>query len=571
MTDPRPLVVISLLLVVGALANPAFGDDETWKIRKTSWSEADESAYQEFIRSLGYVAFDRRCDTQNGACRGVGDLLASRGNRYRDSDPDWVEQLHTDCADLPLTLRAYFAWKNFLPHAVASGVEPAGYCGVVSDTRFCKNGNRIVSRRAVDTGTAARKVLSSWSVAPTTAIYRTHHLDEQGIGSDFYTPTIDRDGITPGTIIYDPNGHTSMVFDVLDDGRVLYLEAKIGGEIDAGHLTPAKMPLKSASLGWGFKKWKPLEVVGAERDANGSFIGGSTIVPRAPEVPGYSPLQYTGRVEGTEDQYRFDGRLMSYHDFVRHRLARDRLEIDPLVEIGQRVEAACTSLRDRTTAVEHALRVGVHNDPHPERLPPNIYGTGGHWQWSIWERYSSPSRDAHIKTELKHILDAARGFIERHRDGDPMISYDGDNIAADMLVAYLDAADRCSVNYTNSKGRVVELGFIELTRRAFRLSFDPYHCVELRWGARGEELDSCDQDRKKMQWYENQQFLRNQIERRYDDRMDFTVEELAQPRAGNGVTEPPDIDVIRFLESQTHALESHEGPRTRSAPVARAK
>jgi hypothetical protein len=53
-----------------------------------------------------------------------------------------------------------------------------------------------------------------------------------------------------------------------------------------------------------------------------------------------------------------------------------------------------------------------------------------------------------------------------------------------------------------------------------------------------------------MLWYKNEQFLRNQIDRRYDDRMDFTVEELASLRPGNGVAEPPDINVLRYLQSQ---------------------
>jgi hypothetical protein len=539
-----------LLLLICIVLAPAFAQSGTWLVKKTSWSQADEVDYQNFIRFLGYVALDKKCSTPDGVCNGIGDLLDSEGNPYRGTDPSWVNTLHTDCADFPLTLRAYFAWKNFLPHALANGVAPVGYCGVVSDTRFCENGNKVVGRRAVKTGIPARKVLASWSYSPTTSIYRTHYLDEHGLGSDFYTPAIDRKGITPGTIIYDPNGHASMVFDVLDDGRILFLEAKISGAINAGYLTPAKMPLKSDAVGWGFKKWKPVKVVGAELDGNGNYIGGETIVPRAQQVPGYSPVQYTGRVEGTDDKYTLNGQLVTYHEFIRRKLAKEPLKIVPALEIRQLVDAACLGIQDRVLAVNHALQVGMHNDPHPERLPPNIYGTGGHWQWHHWESYSSPSRDAHIKSELKHILDVARSVIQRHRNNDPLVSYNGDNIASGMLKAYVEAARRCDLTYTNSNGRSVKLDFLDVTERAFKLSFDPYHCVELRWGAEGEELDSCKDDSDKILWYRNERFLRNQIDRRYDDRMDFTVEELSSLRPGNGVAEPPDINVIRYLESQ---------------------
>jgi len=541
-------------LLLSAIVAPAFAQDDAWSIRKTTWSQADELGYQEFIRSLGYTAFDRKCDAPAGVCRGIADLLASAGNPYRDSDPDWVGTLHTDCADFPLTLRAYFAWKNFLPYAVASGVAPLGYCGVVADTRFCQNGNKIVARRAVETGISAKRVLTRWSVSPTTSIYRTHYLDEHGLGSDFYTPAIDRSGITPGTIIYNPNGHTSMVFDVLDDGRVLYLEADIGGEINTGYLTPAKLPLRSDAVGWGFKKWKPVTLVGAELDRNGNYVGGETVEPRAPQVPGYSPIQYTARAEGAANEYIFDGRRVSYHEFVRQRLAKAPLEIDPTQEIWHLVDSACRGIQDRVAAVNRALEVGMHNDPHPARLPPNIYGTGGHWQWFHWETYSTPSRDAHIKTELKNIVDASRAIIQRYRRNDPGVVYHGDSIAADMLDAYAEAATRCTVTYTNSDGKPVTLDLLDVTDRAFRLSFDPYHCAELRWGAQGDELASCGSDADKLVWYRNEQYLRNQIESRYDDRMDFTVEELATLRPGNGVAEPPDIDVAGYLKSQMRDL-----------------
>ncbi|KAA3630821.1 MAG: hypothetical protein DWQ08_05680, partial [Proteobacteria bacterium] len=150
-----------------------------------------------------------------------------------------------------------------------------------------------------------------------------------------------------------------------------------------------------------------------------------------------------------------------------------------------------------------------------------------------------------------NILDTSARIIRRHRESDTSISYNGDDIARDMLQAYLDTAGECELSYTNSNGDIVQLGFVEVTARAFRLSFDPYHCAELRWGAKGEELNSCQMDSVKWKWYENEQFLRNQIERRYEDRMGFTVEELTKPGPGNGVIEPPVIDVVRFLESGT--------------------
>jgi hypothetical protein len=82
----------------------------------------------------------------------------------------------------------------------------------------------------------------------------------------------------------------------------------------------------------------------------------------------------------------------------------------------------------------------------------------------------------------------------------------------------------------------------------FRLSFDPYHCVERRWGAVGAELATCRDSGLKRRWYDAEQNLRNQIDRSYEARMDFTVEELEVGRGG--VPAPPDIDTRAYLISE---------------------
>jgi hypothetical protein len=86
-------------------------------------------------------------------------------------------------------------------------------------------------------------------------------------------------------------------------------------------------------------------------------------------------------------------------------------------------------------------------------------------------------------------------------------------------------------------------------RRMFLMSFDPYHCIERRWGATQQaEVMTCPDDPVKAEWYVAQQGLRNQIDRTYDARMDFTLYDLRQgPGPGRGVAAPPDIDVRSYL------------------------
>ncbi len=66
----------------------------------------------------------------------------------------------------------------------------------------------------------------------------------------------------------------------------------------------------------------------------------------------------------------------------------------------------CADLDYRADAVTLALEAGLQNRPQPDRLPENIYGTEGDW-----ETYSTPSRDARLKTAFKELRDNAPRFL----------------------------------------------------------------------------------------------------------------------------------------------------------------
>jgi hypothetical protein len=97
-------------------------------------------------------------------------------------------------------------------------------------------------------------------------------------------------------------------------------------------------------------------------------------------------------------------------------------------------------------------------------------------------------------------------------------------------------------------GRTVSFDFNQAATRLFAISFDPYHCVERRWGATSEEeLASCKDDEIKTRWYNAQQNLRNQAERIYAARARFTVSELENGAAGSGPKKPPRTDLSQLI------------------------
>jgi hypothetical protein len=75
------------------------------------------------------------------------------------------------------------------------------------------------------------------------------------------------------------------------------------------------------------------------------------------------------------------------------------------------------------------------------------------------------------------------------------------------------------------------------------MSFDPYQCVERRWG--DVDAPTCADDSIKRAWYEAEQNLRNQLERTYDARMDFALVDLLERKPG--VASAPDTDVRAYL------------------------
>jgi hypothetical protein len=305
-------------------------------------------------------------------------------------------------------------------------------------------------------------------------------------------------------------------------------------------------------MGAGFKNWRPLRLV-----------RGQAVLARNSEIADFSVEQFFGNGPRPADadwkagRFVLNGTALDYYDYVRARLAGGRLSFDPLTELRDMVQSNCADLSYRADAVTATLSAGLQNQSEPARLPVNIYGTDGDW-----EAYSTPSRDARLKTAFKAVRDTAERFVDLVRARDPRLAYAGRDLSDDMLAATYDrAAAACTVHYVRSDGSSVSFGYEEARRRLFRLSFDPYQCVERRWGAAGDELSTCRDGGLKNAWYAAEQSLRNQIDRTYEAEMDWSLEELQRGgrsvrESGSdqnnaiGVQNPPDTDTRAYLVAQ---------------------
>jgi hypothetical protein len=503
-----------------------------FKVTRDAWSDADERGFIEFIEAIG-----------NSRCGSIDRCLKSAANPFAKTDPPGI-YFYSDCADLPYVLRAYYAWKKGLPFSYVSAVSPRG---ATRDIRYTASGNVIASRRDVLTGAgSATQLFVELRNAISSAMFRLHPDME---ATDLYPVKIDRKSLKPGTVLYDPNGHVAVVYKVEEDGRVLFMDAHPDNSLTRGTYGK-KFVRSSPGMGAGFKNWRPLKLVGATQRPDGTLVGGRVEFARNAELPDYSAEQFYGNASRPADrewasgQFTIDGQPLDYYDYVRTKMAGGSLTFEPVQEVRNMVRANCEDLRYRAEAVDLAIRAGIQNKAQPARLPTNIYGTEGEW-----EEFSTPSRDARLKASFKELRDQVQRFVEWHNAGDKRVRYQAGGIVKTLLQAYDEEAALCTITYLRSNGTPVSLSYEEIRKRLFLLSFDPYHCIERRWGAtQPAELSTCRDDATKAAWYAAQQGLRNQIDRTYDARMDFTLAELQGPvTPGKGVSLQADIDVKGYL------------------------
>ena len=509
-----------------------------WRVLRTSWTERDERAYEEFVQRIG-----------ESDCRYVHDCLteAKSNPLYHASNPPGM-RFYADCADLPYMLRAYFAWKSGLPFSYSASVSPTGYS---QDVRYNNTGNHIASRREL-TGPAidARHVIPRMIEAVTSAHYRYAPNYSGKLLPDHYPVKISRDSIKPGTIIYDPHGHLAVVYKVTPEGRIHFIDAHPDNSLTRGVYGKA-YKRDVPAVGAGFKRWRPQTLVGATQRADGSYQGGRFVLAADKDLSDWSDEQFFGTEANRPKTWnlgRFvhQGESLEYYEYVRKRLANANFRYDPVEETRSMVRVLCEDLKYRVDAVNAAIKARIHLRSQPERLPDNIYGTSGDW-----EVYSTPSRDARLRTAFKELRDEVARFLDLAAAGSKRLAYTGKDIRLDLREVYTREANACTFSYTRSNGTQKQLSFADIATRLPLLSFDPHHCVERRWGAHdAEELSTCRDGADKADWYAAQQRLRNQIDRTYDVRMNFSLADLRRKAPGSGVNDPPAFDVMALLEGE---------------------
>lgn len=457
------------------------------------WNRVLEDEYSQFVERLGQAVAQRRCRRLDVCLRDPA------SNLLYDPQTDPTLALNVDCGDLPYVLRGYFSFKRRLPFAFVCDVRGEGddhrYMSQVTPSRSC-SWRQYSSPRAV---------LRSMTGEIHSGMYRMAPEIE---GSDFYPLSINRRAVRPGSVYYDPNGHVLVVAEVRPDGVVYLMDGHPDGTLTWKRFGQA-FALGGRSQGGGFKSFRPLRLVNDQivRAANA-------------ELPDFDGQSQWDRSLRQPDVTKGGG----YHGWVRSMLAEAAARPDPVLDFREQIRALCEDIGDRIEAVELAVTAKLHKRPHPGELPWNIYGTVGDW-----ELYATPSRDARLKAAFRELHESVASLPP-----------DSPFLPA-LRTAWTEETGQpaCRFTYRNSLDRPVGLSLADVLDRLFMLSFDPYHCPELRWGAPdgSAEAASCPDDETKRALFLSEQRLRNRIDRDYG----------APTPLASGPEQSPDLNVRSHL------------------------
>ena len=522
------LAAVLVCVVSAAQAAP-------WRITKDHWSAEDEAGFGRFVTAIG-----------ESNCSSSQSCLRDPANRWHETDQHFLD-IDVDCAKWPYLLRAYYAWKNGLPMSYVDGVSGEG-----GDLRFTKTANRPTGRHDIIDGGGgidAPVAIMAMLNAVFSGTYRTDASEDRGVLSDFYSPALQPNTIRAGSLIYDVNGHVAIAYKVDENGRIFYMDAHPDFTITRS-VYGAQFGQSPARLGGGLKNWRPFQLVAAHRDGAGHLLGGHMAFAHNDQIPDFSLVQYAGTeanpsMDVKTARFVYNGAELGFYEYVRVAVSGGKMSFNPVYELKATMKTLCNDLRDRAQYVDLDIKDGISVKNHPDHLPDNIYGSDD----MEWEEYSTPSRDARIKTAFVQFYKDLQKMIGLWVRRDPRIVYDGLFLQKDLREAYAAQSTQCAITYLSTGKKPVPMTFDDMMRRLFKMSFDPYHCIELRWGAEGDEGRSCPDNKIKLKWYTAEQRLRNQPDRTYDIQMGFDLDELGRHVNGTDVDTPPAVDIKSLIES----------------------
>jgi hypothetical protein len=481
-----------------------------------AWDAHAEAIFSLWIARLFTFPVDDVKDTLKPLLRSASQNLLYNHLGLGEDDERSPLALGPDCADMPLALRAYFAWKLGLPFGIDRPWRPeddapkpdAFVDASTVDTPDARTIN-AGSAHDLDAGSTKKRVFELF-VDPTTpadalvmqaSLTRLSTLVSAGdlrleTGSEtsiLYPVALRRASLKPGAPYVDPYSHVSMVAAWervgVDHTRLVVADAQPNGMVALHRYVDGRLVYRTGFGVSGFRWYRP-----TVRDEDKGFVPASSLSllgrPDPDLRPDYSEIR---RPEASF--------------FERIETLQDPHPRDPVEAYRELHDATIEALRTRERVVHQGFLARLASPlevPLPTTASLLFHGLGA------WEAYATPCRDL----KLLGLLRAITSFPEKVASNPARYllepGEDGPRVRSRLEKAREPWWDEPGVTYKRSDDAetILSLRAILLRRAAFEAAYNPNDCPELRWGAAlgSDEARACVQraseaQRAKMESY----------------------------------------------------------------------
>lgn len=448
-----------------------------WRVVR-GWDESTEDLYSAWIEKL----FDVK-ETESLSVPALHELTRDPNRNFlfdhlglgEDAPSPEGLRLDPDCADLPYTLRAYFAFKLGLPFAFSS-------CSRGTRQNAPKCLKRLTSNDKMDEASPDRvrrmdrflRVRLADTVHSGTG--RTRGEDDF---TDYYPIRLSRETLRPGAIFADPYGHILVVARRVPQtaeraGALFAVDGQPDGTVAKKRFWQGNFLFSTAEPAMGtpgFKRFRPVKLAGNDVVSQGN---GSIAVD-----PAYGDID---QAQATMD-------TRAFYDAMDDVLSPEPL--DPDRALAEAVRALHEQAEARVNSVENGekyFREGGAKIDMPDGGA--IFETTGEW-----EDFSTPSRDL----RLLIAIDVVTGFpalVGRRPERFKMPPGTPKEDVVTGLEAELGRRlKEAKLSYPRSDGTKHEVSLADLAARKGRLemAYNPNDCPEVRWGApeKSDEIATC--------------------------------------------------------------------------------
>ncbi|MFZ2169960.1 MAG: hypothetical protein WAW61_10035 [Methylococcaceae bacterium] len=379
--------------------------------------------------------------------------------------------LTPDCADLPYTLRAYFAWKVGLPIAFRAcsrgSAKAPPHCGAATvNTEFTHGISSQANFRNVS-GQLANAVHSGSA--------RTGLDDES---TDLYPVPLSRETLWPGTVYADPYGHVLVLVEWVPQtaghpGILLAVDAQPDNSVARKRIWEGTLLFANiASAGPGFKAFRPLA-----RTASDGWraLSNDELV----DHPGFALFSLEQDRLPPDDFYARLARLVNPRG------------LDPKQAYEATLDALVEQIETRVTSVNNGEAYFRKN---PGSVIPMPSGAAIFQTIGPWEDYSTPSRDMRFIIAI-NVLNGLPEKIVRNPELFVMNGRSPEEAKTEIEQYHTRRIQERSIRYRRTDGSPWALYVAEVLarKRAYEMTYNPNDCAEIRWGAKlgTKEYSTC--------------------------------------------------------------------------------